>query len=621
MKKLLFYGIILTIIFIPLCSATHNIVGFVEDARDTTEANGHSILLWNPSVGINDNLSDTIGLLGNSGISNAYRIDCELLSTPCIIGDILTVKVIDNGDTYVSEEKNVTVSSGSEDSSENITLNSPPTANIIFPSNLAYISNLQVNFNCSSSDLDNNIKEISLYGNWTGDWSLNETKEINPNGEFTIFTKDFSQGFYKYACKVTDNLYVSSFSSQNNSFTLDITKPSIDSIYTNTSSSCGKENSIRVNCTTHDDLSGVNKVIIQAISPIEIINYSAPILTGDTYYSDILLNETGAWKFNCIVNDSAGNIKNLASEYVQVNFNLPELYVNFSKINLSINNPIENQSIQINAIIENLGCTDAENVLISFFEGDPLDSGQNIGNSTVNISAISSVITNIPWNTKIGPNNIFVYADYTLLINEENESNNKANKTISVNAWQEIYGNTSVDKIIGNETSNIKKWFNESSLQGNVFITDSESYVNWLSLQAIGKTKTGAASSNDFSDIDELLEMTTFEDSVSNMFSNNQNPKKTQNILVHQKAIMDVPTINSTDNSNFVTGILWDTSDDVVDGEYSAVDKEDLVFIAPVGKQSEGAYGFYNYEIKIPSKLREYNTLDSQEIYLYYDLN
>ena len=135
-------------------------------------------------------------------------------------------------------------------------------------------------------------------------------------------------------------------------------------------------------------------------------------------------------------------------------------------------------------------------------------------------------------------------------------------KHISINAWQEIYGNTSVDKIIGGDNVSIKKWFNESNLEGNIFITDSECSINWLSLQAIGKSKSGGDSSNDFSEIDEFLEMTYFEDSVSNLFSDNQIPKETKNMIIYQREIQNVPIINSTNNSNFITGILWDFSDD-----------------------------------------------------------
>ncbi|MCX6750945.1 MAG: hypothetical protein NTZ83_05785, partial [Candidatus Pacearchaeota archaeon] len=431
---------------------------------------------------------------------------------------------------------------------------------------------------------------------------------------FIIFTKNIPEGVYKYNCKVTDNLSISSFSPQNNSFTIDLTNPNIDSVLGNISSSCGTSDIIRINCTTYDGLLKVDKVIIQSISPSLTINYSASLLTGDTYYSDIQLNETGSWKFNCISNDSAGNFNNLISENVLVYSNLPELFVNFSNINLRELNPVENQSIEINAVIENLGCADAENVLVGFFEGDPAISGENIGNATINISQISSGEANISWNAKIGPNNIFVFADYNLLIDEENEDNNKANRTFSINSWQEIYGNLSIDKIVGNEESNIKKWFNESSLEGNIFITDSECSVNWLTLQAIGKSKEGEESSNDFLEIDELLNMTNFEDSVSEIFSENQNPKQIQSMVIHQREIQEVPIINSTNNSNFVTGILWDSSDDYVDGEFDSEDKEDIVFVAKINKGAEGAYGFYDYEIGIPSKLREYNNLDSEEI-------
>ncbi|MCX6750944.1 MAG: hypothetical protein NTZ83_05780 [Candidatus Pacearchaeota archaeon] len=172
MKRWLIYLIVLGIIILPICSAAHYILGTVEDARDETKADNRTIFLWSPVIGTEDNLTDIIGLFGNSGQNNNYSINCELLDTPCGVGDILTLKVIDNGDNYVSEEKNVTVPSSSQDGVENITLNSPPTTDLIFPSSLANFSNPQVDFNCSASDLDNNLEGISLYGNWTGEWGL-----------------------------------------------------------------------------------------------------------------------------------------------------------------------------------------------------------------------------------------------------------------------------------------------------------------------------------------------------------------------------------------------------------------------------------------------------------------
>ncbi|MFA5764429.1 MAG: CARDB domain-containing protein [archaeon] len=620
-KNYLLGVLLLLIIFAPLCSAAHYIVGVVEDAKDGTEANGNPIILWNPIIGIEDNLSDVIGPTGNSSINNSYRIDCEFLNVPCEAEDILSLKVMNNSNGYISETINITLSENDEDTAMNIILNSPPTTELIYPESFFNSSDTNIEFNCSALDLDENIKKIELYGNWTGEWALNETKEISYIETFEIFTKILSEGFYKWGCKATDNLSTSSFSNKNNTLIVDLTKPIIESVLGNITSSCGESNIIRVVCTTYENLSGIDKVIIQSISPYQTINYSTSVLAEEEYFADIPLNEIGEWTFNCIVNNSAGNINNLISEEVQVYSNLPDLSINYQNINLSKLNPIENESININSIIENLGCSNAENALISFFEGDPEESGINIGNTIINISNLSFVQINISWNTKIGPNNIFVFADYNFLINEESETNNKENRTISINSWQDIYGNTSVDKIIGGVMLNITKWFNESSLEGNIFVADSESYINWISLQAIGKSQSGGESNNDFSEIDELLGMTSFEDSVYNIFSNSGNPKATKELIIHSKEISEVPVINSTNNSNFLTGILWDYSDDYGDGEFDSTDKEDLVFVAPIKKYAEGAYGYYDYEIRIPSKLREYNNFNNEEIYLYYNLN
>ncbi|MCX6750037.1 MAG: hypothetical protein NTZ83_01115 [Candidatus Pacearchaeota archaeon] len=126
MKKIFTLNIIVIFLVLPLCSAAHYIVGLVENARDGTDANGHTIVLWNPTVGMNDNVSDVIGSSGNSHVNNIYMIDCELLASECNISNNLTLKIINNGDNYVSEEKNVTVSGFGYDVVENITLNSPP---------------------------------------------------------------------------------------------------------------------------------------------------------------------------------------------------------------------------------------------------------------------------------------------------------------------------------------------------------------------------------------------------------------------------------------------------------------------------------------------------------------
>lgn len=473
-------------------------------------------------------------------------------------------------------------------------------------------------FNCSINDLDYNLANISLYGNFTGVFSLNETISVSGDSSSILFNKSLDEGFYQWNCFIKDNLSLASFYQENFSFTVDYTPPNISSIFVNESYVCG-DTTVRVSCNVNDNLSGINRVIIEAKKPSGYQNYSAQLLFGNTYYSDVLINEDGEWFFNCITNDSSGNYANLSSE--AISSNLIDLFVNFSEIYLNNYNPIEFQEVSINTNIYNLGYCNASNFLVGFYKGDPLLGLQLGENLTTSINGLSNVTVNITWNAEIGPNNIFVFADPNNSISEYDESNNIANKTFNVNAWQIFYGNVSTDKILSdNLLKNMSTWLNESYITGNIFITDKEANIDWWNLTAISRNKNGDFIDNDFIDIDSLLNMTNFNDSVSNIFSNNGIPKFTDNFLVHQKVIQNVPVVNSTNNSNFFTGILWDSSDDK-DGEFSVQDKEDLVFIAKVNQGKLGAYGNCDYEANIPVRLRDYKGNDFTEIYFYYELN
>jgi hypothetical protein len=120
-----FASVILLIFSINFASAAHFIVGIANDARDGSSSDGKTVTLWNPANGINDNLTDIVGPTGNSGSSNIYLIDCELLNTPCQIGDEIRVKLADVG-AYTSNYVNLTVTGAGFDVMSNITPNSPP---------------------------------------------------------------------------------------------------------------------------------------------------------------------------------------------------------------------------------------------------------------------------------------------------------------------------------------------------------------------------------------------------------------------------------------------------------------------------------------------------------------
>lgn len=616
-----FILLILLFLSISSVSAAHFIIGRVNDSLDTTAANNRTVVLYNPSNGKSDNLTDTIGPNGNSGQNNLYMIDCELLSTSCIIGDNLVIEVIDSGDNYVAENATATVTGAGYDLATTVTLNSPPSATNYFPTNYRNVTS-PVEFNCSASDLDSNLESITLYTNWTG-WHLNETKSVTGSLNSTNFTKTLPEGQYFYGCQATDNLSISKFSTSNTTFTVDNTAPTIYSVLLNESYMCGSTNTLRVNCTTNDSLTGVETVIIQALAPNATFNFSTSPLATDVYYSDITINETGAWTFNCIATDFSGNTENQTSTSITSHSTSAELETLNADINFSNSDPIENENILIETIVYNNGCQDANLVWTGFYEGDPESGGTQIGlNQTINVSQRSNTTVNITWSAKIGPTNIFVFADLNNSFSEDNETNNKANKTINVDSWQIYYGSLNSTKILSNSgISNLTIWLNESASTGNIFAVDKESTINWGQLQAFARNTTDAQTSNDFADIDALFNMTEYNDSISNFFTTGGNtPKQTDSFLVHSNTINNVPIINSSNSTNFTTGILWDTSYDS-DGEYDQTDNEKIVIVTKINKNSFGGYGQYDYEINIPVRLRSQDPTDNSEIYFYYELN
>jgi hypothetical protein len=119
--------LLLFICTLPLASAAHFIVGTVNNALDGQDSNGKEVVLWNPSRGITDNVTDLIGVGGNSGAENIYLIDCEMLNTPCRVNDEVRLKVLNEGDGYISYEVNLSVTGAGYDVAPNITLNSKPS--------------------------------------------------------------------------------------------------------------------------------------------------------------------------------------------------------------------------------------------------------------------------------------------------------------------------------------------------------------------------------------------------------------------------------------------------------------------------------------------------------------
>jgi hypothetical protein len=278
----------------------------------------------------------------------------------------------------------------------------------------------------------------------------------------------------------------------------------------------------------------------------------------------------------------------------------------------SNNNPVENENITINLTLFNSGNADSGPFKVQFFEGNYTAGNQINGNITVSGVKIGENITiNTSWIAKIGRYNIQAVIDPPFIQNgtiwEINETNNIVNNEIVIPSYHIYYGNTSsVIKLEKSDNSSQFIW--NLSNQGKIYVTESGSSVNWLTLQALGRNISNSTAFNDFFEADLFLRIENYTDSINNTYTSQQQPVFENNITVYSKTIKYVPFINSTNSSMFQTGILWDTSD----GNTQYNGSQDLVFLTQIAHTQIGKFGMVDYEIRIPSTLATYKLISGR---------
>ena len=217
----------------------------------------------------------------------------------------------------------------------------------------------------------------------------------------------------------------------------------------------------------------------------------------------------------------------------------------------------------------------------------------------------------------MGLHEIWVVVDPDNLIVELTETNNNASKNLTISSWHIIYGQSLGDLVIQDlQNISVFGWHVNISGSGNIFAIDYDSSITWDNMTAIGVDLDGNQQMNDFEEIDATLGSTNFTDSVNSTFTVNSAPRNKTSFVVFSSTITNVSVANSTNNSNFMTGILWDSSDGGV--EYNT--SQDLIFITKINPNKQGAYGMYDYEIRIPSELKKYISGDQYSIALYVEL-
>ncbi|HIH23821.1 TPA: hypothetical protein HA251_02195 [Candidatus Woesearchaeota archaeon] len=315
------------------------------------------------------------------------------------------------------------------------------------------------------------------------------------------------------------------------------------------------------------------------------------------------------WNVTCLDNATNRGVSETWRFYVQV----PDFAITAGNITFNNTSPVENDTVEVNATVFNIGLLNASDVIVQFWRGDPSIAGatQLGGNITVNLSIGENRTFSVNVTALIGLNQIYVVIDPPTatngVITESNETNNKANKDFWVGLFEVFAGGSENNLLISDASIIAAFGWNQTNTTGsNVFVADSESTINFIALQAVGRNNTNgtnANTQNDFTEIDERINTTALNDSVNRTFTVAGTPLDYMNITAYKRSITMIPAVNSTNTSVFRTGILWDASD----GASPHYNKsQDIVFVTVMDQNQAGYFGTYDYEIKVPAKLRDY---------------
>jgi len=196
-----------------------------------------------------------------------------------------------------------------------------------------------------------------------------------------------------------------------------------------------------------DDFVNVNiTAIVHNIGGADANNFTVSFTDGTALIGDIIISARANSSSNAsILWTAASGVHNISvvvdaeNEIVESNDTnneaekaitvqtKPELCT--TDISFSPVSPTEGESVTLTAVINNTGWSSASNFTASFFV-----DGVLIGNATnISVNALSSLKATITWTAVSGKHDMRVYADSCDVIQESNETNNNASRTIIVN--------------------------------------------------------------------------------------------------------------------------------------------------------------------------------------------
>ncbi|GEM_PF-6285451 len=179
--------------------------------------------------------------------------------------------------------------------------------------------------------------------------------------------------------------------------------------------------------------------------------------------------------------------------------------------------------------------------------------------------------------------------------------------------WALIKGTLRGRKIIN--TSENGQFLSESNASpyGHVLVIPQDGSLNYSALTALTRNTANGFESTDFADADALLNLTGEVDSIAQVFGGGgTSPSQTDTFTLAGYARTQVPVVNSTNSTNFVTGLLWHSQ---AVNNYTQSAKPTLTLVTRVNRQAQGKYGVYDYEIRVPATLDAFHGGTVVELY------
>jgi len=479
----------------------------------------------------------------------------------------------------------------------------PPNITIIYPEYNSHknYSNLIVLYNVSDHL---NISNCTIQFNN----SLNYTDIHVENKVLNNFSVNLGEGKYAFNISCYDMSWPKNKGfSGNTELTIDLTNPELFAVLPSNGSNFNRSDTVRVSLNATDNFN-LSHVEINISWQNSTFNENLSAITADAFgngYYELNFTNTsylGRYNFTLTAYDGADR-QNLTKGF----FNVlgVDFFLNSSSVLFS-STAVEFSVVNLSTRVFVDGNKNTSNVNVSFYEGS-YASGTYLGSDSFDFNGESYLDVAYAWTAKIGITYIDIVVDPPIAQNgsyaEFNESNNVFGINITVKAYHIFFGNASYS-IILDQTDNLsfQSWNGNQEFEGNLYAVDADSNIGWSSLEPLGQTTLGALAFEDFAELDTALNMSGLNDSINRSYTAGGSPKAKQNFSVFGSTLTDVPVINSTQTSAFVTGILWDSSD----GGQSYNGSQDVVFVSNFNSSQVGAYGTYDYELRVPARLRQY---------------